>query len=203
MLRVAFVAGTLVVLGVAGCFHSDSQPSSRGQAATSPTSATESPTTAGRTDDSSSPETFRLSARQAQEVRVVLQFIDAFNARSLHPALTLFSSQPVVSDCDYRRIEAVEFTGRREITRWLKQRFADRDRLEFSRIVNENPDQPVGVVAVEYARRASDTLSALGFRSGIKPQLATKVVFTTRGPVRIRAFANGPVGGSPESCRPA
>lgn len=200
MLRVSLAIGTLVLLSVVGCSGSGSQPSNEG--AGGPTSGTEAVTNSGRTETSERPKTFSLNARQAREVQVVLQFIDAFNAGKLSEALALFSSDPVVSDCDYTAVEAVEFTGRREIARWLRQRFADRDRLEVSRVADENPAQPVGVVGVEYARRTSDTLRTLGFRSGIEPQLATKVVFTTRGPVLIRVFANGPVGGSPEFCRP-
>lgn len=39
--------------------------------------------------------------------------------------------------------------------------------------------------AVEYSRRTSNTLRALGFPHGIRPQLASKIVFTRLGWVRI------------------
>lgn len=202
MLRVGLAIGTIVALGLVGCSRSGSPPSNEGETTASPASATDSVKNSGGTGTSARAKTFSLNSRQARQVQVVLQFIDAFNAQRLREALALFSSDPVVSDCDYRGVEAVEFTGRREIESWLRQRFADRDRLEVSLIADENPAQPIGVAAVEYARRTSDTLRALGFRTGIEPQLATKVVFTTRGPVLIRTFANGPVGGSPELCQP-
>jgi hypothetical protein len=132
---------------------------------------------------------------------VTVQFIAAFNGRRLGPALDLLSPRVSVSDCDYKDVRAVSFNGRHEVARWLRRRFADRDRLTPSRIFNENPSQPVGVVGVEYGRRTSNTLRGLGFAKGIVPKLATKVIFTAQ-PVRIRVFANGPVGGDPNSCRP-
>jgi hypothetical protein len=76
---------------------------------------------------------------------------------------------------------------------------SDHDQLQLSRIVNENPDDEL-VAGIEYARRTSTTLQRLGFGNGIMPKLATKVVFTA-DPVRIAAFANGPVGGDPHSCQ--
>jgi hypothetical protein len=147
------------------------------------------------------PSTFSVSARQAREVTVTVQFIAAFNGRRLGPALALLAPSVNVSDCDYKNERAVSFGGRHDVARWLRRRFADRDRLTPSRIFNENPSQPVGVVGVEYRRRTSNTLRGLGFAKGIVPKLASKVVFTTQ-PVRIRVFANGPVGGDPSSCRP-
>jgi hypothetical protein len=148
------------------------------------------------------PTTFSLNALQAREASVTVQFISAFNGRRLGPALDLLTPRVSVSDCDYKHVRAVSFDGRHEVARWLRRRFADRDRLTPTRIFNENPSQPVGVVGVEYGRRTSNTLRALGFPAGIVPKLATKVVFTAQ-PVRIRVFANGPVGGDPNLCRPA
>jgi hypothetical protein len=148
------------------------------------------------------PVTFSLSALQAQEASVTVQFIAAFNGRQLGRALDLLTPRASVSDCDYKNVRAVSFGGRQSVARWLRRRFADRDRLTPTRIFNENPSQPVGVVGVEYGRRTSNTLRALGFAKGIVPEGATKVVFTSK-PVRIRVFANGPVGGDPDACRPA
>lgn len=150
-----------------------------------------------------SAEPFSLTGRQAEEVSVAVRFIGAFNARQLRQAVALLASNAVASDCDYRAVKAVEFRGRRDVTRWLRARFADRDRLTVARIGNGNPAQPTGVVGIEYSRRISRTLRALGFVAGIKPALASKVVFTEQGPIRILKFANGPVGGSPEFCRPS
>ena len=74
--------------------------------------------------------------------------------------------------------------------------------LRSSGTISQQPAEPSSgshVVAVSYARRTSDSLRALGFRDGIAPHVATKVVFTTTDD-RIRAFANG---GSEELCRPS
>ena len=151
--------------------------------------------------DRRTPTTFSLSPLQAQEVSVTVRFIAAFNGRQLHPALALLTPGVSVSDCDYKKVQVVSADGRQEVARWLRQRFADRDRLTVARVFDENPDQPLGVVGVEYSRRTSKTLRALGFPNGIVPKLASKVGFSTK-PLRIRAFANGPYGGDPNSCRP-
>jgi hypothetical protein len=148
------------------------------------------------------PATFTLTARQASEVSVVVRFISAFNGRHLRAALALVTPSIGVSDCDYRRVAATEARGRLQVAAWLRLRFRDRDQLTVARISNANPDQPSGVVAVDWAKRTSNTLRSLGFPAGIKPQLSAKVVFATTAPVRISRFANGPVGGSPSLCRP-
>jgi hypothetical protein len=88
------------------------------------------------------------------------------------------------------------------VERWLNQRFADRDYLQVGRVYNENPETPTGGLGVEFSRRTSKTLRALGFPNGIKPQLSAKVRLTSVGVSRIAVFANGPVGGSQDSCRP-
>jgi limonene-1,2-epoxide hydrolase len=150
----------------------------------------------------SPPQVFSLSSQQAEEVSAAVRFVNAFNARDLEGALALVASNAVVSDCDYRRVQPVSFTGRRSISTWLRRRFADHDKLTASRFYNENSAQLVGTLAVDYTRRSSDTLRALGFRRGIVPLIASKLVFSTSAP-RIVAFANGPVGGSPEACRPS
>jgi hypothetical protein len=143
---------------------------------------------------------FSLSAAQARQVAVVVAFLDAYDAGRLSAALAAFAPDAVVSDCDYRAVENVNFHGRGEIAGWLRARMADHDRLIVARIYDENPEQPVGVVGVEYQRRTSDTLRALGFAAGIRPKGATKVVFTADD--RIQRFANGPFGGSAELCQP-
>jgi hypothetical protein len=161
--------------------------------------------------DAATPTTFSLTARQAEEVRVVTEFVEAFNERRLATALALFTSSREyvrfvsASDCDYRRVVAVGFLGRSGVRTWLRRRFADRDHLTLETVYDENPEQPLGVVLLTYSRRTSRTLAALGFPRGIRPQLATKVGFTPRGPVRMTTFANGPLGGSdphPRECRP-
>jgi hypothetical protein len=143
---------------------------------------------------------FSVTSVQAQQIAVVVAFLDAYNAGQVHAALVLFAPDAVVSDCDYRQVENLDFHGRAEIAGWLRARMADHDHLTAARIYNENPDQLVGVVGIEYGRRTSDTLRTLGFATGIMPSIATKVVFTADG--HIQRFANGPFGGPAELCRP-
>ena len=144
---------------------------------------------------------FRLTAGQARAVATVVAFLEAYNAGQLDAALALLADDVVGSDCDYREGRVILFQGKDQAVAWLRARLADHDRLIVAAIWNDNADQPMGahVVGVEYARRTSDTLRALGFPAGITPQLATKVGLTPTDD-RIQAFANGPGGGSPDAC---
>jgi hypothetical protein len=151
----------------------------------------------------SPPAPYSLAGRQAQEVAVTVRFVNAFNAHNLAQALTTFAPNAVGSDCDYRRVQTVRFSGKRHIAAWLRKRFADDDHLRIAQVLNENPDQPVGVLAVEWANRSSETLRRRGFPQGIVPKGGAKVVFTRGSPPRIMAFANGPAGSDQNVCRPA
>lgn len=152
---------------------------------------------------SQSNNTFDLTAEQAQEVAVFIEFIQAYNIGQLQAALTLLAENVGVSDCDYQNIKVVTFQGKSQVAGWLQQRIADRDQLEVSQIDNENPDPSSGrhVIGVTYSRRTSTTLAQLGFEEGITPTLASKVIFTSE-PTLIQSFANGPYGGDPKLCRP-
>jgi hypothetical protein len=106
-----------------------------------------------------------------------------------------------VSDCDYRRGRMILFAGRRGVATWLRQRFADRDRLTMRSVRLLSTDPPTTydkAAAVEYSRRTSKTLRTLGFPRGIQPKVAAKIGFTTKGPVRITALANA---GADADCR--
>jgi hypothetical protein len=147
--------------------------------------------------------TFDLTAEQAQEVAVFMNFIRAYNNGRLDKALASLSDNVGVSDCDYQNIKVVTFQGKSQVAGWLQQRISDHDWLEVSRIENENPDPGTGrhVIGVVYAHRKSMTLSKLGFSDGITSMLVSKVIFTS-GPALIQSFANGPYGGDPTLCRP-
>jgi hypothetical protein len=147
------------------------------------------------------PTTYSLVGRQAQEVAVTIGFVNAFNAHNLRQALATFAVNAGVSDCDYRRVRVVSFGGKRGIAAWLRRRFADDDHLGVARVFNENPEQAVGGLGVNWAVRRSKTLRELGFPRGVAPQGSAKVIFTSGSPPRIARFANGPVGGDPDICR--
>jgi hypothetical protein len=136
-------------------------------------------------------------------VATLVAFLDAYNTGNIEAALGLLTSDVTTSDCDYRAVRATSADGIQAAREWLRLRAADHDQLALERIANENPDPLTGshVVAVTYSRRTSDTLRSLGFADGVVPGLASKVVFTPSDD-RIRAFANGPVGGDQQSCRP-
>jgi hypothetical protein len=147
------------------------------------------------------PAVFSVNGQQALEVVTVARFVKAFNAGRIDDAMALWADDVGGSDCDYRRATALSFSGRQQTQDWLHARAADHDRLDIREVYNLNPDQPVGVAGVGWARRSSDTLRALRLGDGIVPQLGAKVVFDLSG--RIRSFANGPDGGSANFCRPA
>jgi len=147
--------------------------------------------------------TFRTSAQQARMVATLVAFLDAYNSGRVDDALALLTADVSVSDCDYRAIGVTFANGSEAARQWLRDRAADHDQLVLESILNENPDPSTGshVVGVAFARRTSDTLRSLGFPNGTAPQLGAKVAFTTTDD-RVRGFANGPGGGSAESCRP-
>jgi hypothetical protein len=149
--------------------------------------------------DASIPGVFTVNAQQAAQVTAVVEFVRAYNGARLRSALAVLIAQPSGSDCDYRRKRPFQFQGRTATVRWLRARFRDRDRLTLARVYNENPSGGPAV-GVEFSRRTSNTLRALGFRNGIRPKVAAKVIFSGSG--RIRNFAFGPVGGDPQLCRP-
>jgi hypothetical protein len=136
-------------------------------------------------------------------VATLVAFLDAYNAGRVEDAVSLFSPDGGISDCDYRAVRVITTTGPETTRQWLRDRAADHDRLVLESIRNENPDPVSGshVVGVAFSLRTSDTLRSLGFASGIAPQLTAKVVFTETDD-HIRAFANGPFGGPADLCRP-
>jgi hypothetical protein len=141
-----------------------------------------------------------LANRVAEAERVILGFIEAFNAGDYQRALNSFATDPDigVSDCDYRLEKSVRFIGRPEVERWLRDRSAEHDRLTLDRMrMIFDHGLLVGAV-IQYRRRTSDTLSELGLRGGIRPGVATKVAFTEEGPIRITQFANA---GNDDVCR--
>lgn len=141
-----------------------------------------------------------LDARQAQEVAVLVEFFRAYNAGQVATALALFGPTWLWSDCDYRRGHVIVGKGIDSLKRWLLQRKADHDRLEIGSIyVGTLQEEALGA---SFRRRTNDTLRALGKSRGIVPAIAAKVIFgDVSGAVRITGFANGPYGGTQESCQ--
>lgn len=148
-----------------------------------------------------------LSLSQAQNVTTLTELIRAYNAGHLDDVLALLDEKVVWSDCDYQNIKVVNLVGKGKVAEWLKERFVDHDFLEIGTIqtatmeIQDRDPVTKDAVGVDYQYRTSDTLKNLGFPKGIKPQLASKVIFTATHDHVLR-FANGPYGGSVEACRP-
>jgi len=110
---------------------------------------------------------------------------------------------PVVSDCNYATATVVDLRGRDQVSAWIDGRIADHDRFTVERIENGNTDASSAAIGVVFARRTSDSLRALGFADGVRPQSETKIRFTGAGNnLRIEAFANGPGGAPSKLCEP-
>ncbi len=144
-----------------------------------------------------------LDAQQAQEVAVLIAFINAYNAGRVDTALALFGPPWVWSDCDYRHGVVLAGQDKASLRRWLQQRAADHDWLDIGRItVGTVQEEALGVT---FKRRTSDTLRALGRPQGIAPTLSAKVIFDGRSGAAARPsimrFVNGPYGGSLGFCR--
>jgi SnoaL-like domain len=146
---------------------------------------------------------WEVGPRETREIALVIAFIDAWNAGRVDDASNLLTENVEFSDCDYVRVKAVLLTGRDAVRKWLRARAADKDRLTVATVFNHNPDplSGEGVIGVSYALRTSRTLASLGRPNGIKPQGASKVVFTDDD-LSIRSFANGPGGGDQTLCQP-
>jgi len=156
------------------------------------------------------PTTFTVSRLQAEEIAAVVGFIRAYNRANLKAALTYLEDKrgahgqetTAATDCDYRRQTEKIYVFRSGFARWLRQRFADHDRLLLSQILDQNPAQLVGVVGVRFARRKSDTLRKLGFPRGIVPKITMKLpLHFHRGRVKFPFFAlasRAPAGPNPD-----
>ncbi len=195
----AMLVAVAVSLLVTGC---TSRPSGKNQVEAgdrSTRSETPSSTPSVQATETVLPKgAFRLQAQQAQEVATVIDFIAAYNRQRLDEALRVLSESAILSDCDYGRRSAVELRGKTRIAGWLRQRFNDGDRLTIRSVANENPQEPIGAIGVEFARRTNGTLTRLGYSDGIVPTTNAKVVFAGDG--RIERFANGPIGADSASC---
>jgi hypothetical protein len=140
-----------------------------------------------------------LKGEAVRNVPVIKAFVDAYNAGRLQDALDLFTADGLVSDCNYRPVSVVQIKGEEAIRQWLYERIADHDHLVIDQAYNTSGDPRV--LGVSWRSRSSKTLSRLGFRDGIRPQLGAKVIFSEAHD-RIQVFANGPVGGPLSSCQP-
>lgn len=148
------------------------------------------------------PGVFTLSAIRARQVSTVVRMIDAYNAGRLDEVVPLLDDGISWSDCDYKMVALVALVGKTQVFSYLRQRFADHDQLTIANIWNQNPGADgAQTVGVDFSRRVSDTIRALGLPNGVRPTLASKVIFDSTGD-RIKAFANGPYGGSTDACRP-
>ncbi len=143
-------------------------------------------------------------SRQQAALSTLGHFFAAFNAHHPAAALTWFTNDPRyvryvgANDCDYRTRRTVGFSNRAQVSGWLKARARDHDRLVVAN-VRLIGTRPAGA-AISYRLRQSDTLRSLGHPQGIVPDIATKVGFTTRGPVRITQFASA--AGTDRPCGP-
>jgi len=193
----------LLVVSAIACLLSACTP---GSTSTHESGVTPSPSLPDRgASASASPDQgggFTLSAIRARQVSTVVRMIDAYDAGRLDDLLLLLDDGIGWSDCDYKTVALVDLVGRAQVVTYLRQRFADHDRFEIASVWNQNPGADGALtVGVDFSLRASDTIRALGFPNGIRPAFASKVIFDSTGG-RITAFANGPYGGSTDSCRP-
>lgn len=142
-------------------------------------------------------------ASDAPRVALVERFIAAIDRGDRSAVLALMIDDPIVSDCDYANVAVVEVRGRDKVSAWIDGRVADHDRFTVERIENGNTDASSAAIGVVFARRTSDSLRALGFADGVRPQSETKIRFSGSGnDLRIETFANGPGGGPSKLCKP-
>jgi limonene-1,2-epoxide hydrolase len=120
----------------------------------------------------------RLDAQQAEAVRTVIEFIQAYDRADLEAVIALMQDDVAYSDCDYANHTYIAVKGKTAVRDWLRARFADHDRWELGDVTLNN-----AVLAVALSNRSSDSLQAVGFSSGIKPRGAAKVIFIGHYPL--------------------
>ena len=129
-------------------------------------------------------------AADAPRVALAEQFIEAWNRGDRSAVLAVMIDDPLLSDCDYANATVVDLRGRDQVSAWIDARIAEHDRFAPEQIFNGNADTPSAAIGVAFARRANDSLRAMGFADGIRPQSAAKIRFTGSGnDLRIETFA--------------
>lgn len=193
------VVATISTVLLAACTATGTAAPSTTPAGSRPTSSQESSDASGAATQS--PDTFEVTGAQATEVAHLMDFISAYNAGHLQTALSQFSSTQAVgfSDCDYATQQLVDGHGIVQVAAWLRQNIADHDRLLVAQVLNQNPDQPLGVLGVSFSKRSSNSIARAGRTNGMTPTADAKVKFDSSG--LITEFNNGPYGGPPGACR--
>lgn len=109
--------------------------------------------------------------------------ISAYNAGHLQTALSQFSRTQAVgfSDCDYATQQLVDGQGIVQIAAWLRQNIADHDRLIVVQVLNQNPDQSLGVLGVSFSKRSSNSIARAGRTNGMTLTASAKVKFDSSG----------------------
>ena len=146
-----------------------------------------------------------IDAAHARLVSAVVALVSAYNAGDLDAVLSLVGERVVWADCDYRAQNVIGLhqpASHSELSAFLRDAFADHDRLEISSVSFATGEQPGSVgqaVSVAYGRRTSDTIRSLGFTNGILGPRATKIAFSAGRIVSV-SNASFPVSGA--ECRP-
>ncbi len=130
----------------------------------------------------------------ARNASIILAFFDAYNAANLNDVLAFIDEKGQISDCDFLTNKPVLYQGKKQITNWLRQRFADHDQFVVGEVNASNSG--AGVV---FARRTSDILRTLGYAKGIVPNFAAKIAMVW-GSDTIAGIALGPGFHSTNSC---
>lgn len=123
---------------------------------TAPTRATPSPIPV-RTAATPAPT---MSAERARAMAEA--YLAAYNAGDLDAALALLAEDVTIADCDYASGTRVSLSGKAEVVRWLRQRFADHDRFEVQRMSVNPQDFTTGIL---YRQRTTDSLRAQGIEA--------------------------------------
>jgi hypothetical protein len=206
-LQSVLILGSLVVILVA-CSSAVSRSEERPTPMpTLPPSPTVSPTPEPQPTATFPPvtPTLDLANGEGKEgARLVLAFINAFNAGRLDEAADLLDDDAGASDCNWDTRTDIDIPrgggNKDKVVEWLRQRLADHDQLIVSRIL-QGSDSP-NAFGVHFVRRTSDTLRRLGFPDGLNNIGPAKVILTFDYK-HILNFALGPgPQGDKSTCYP-
>lgn len=198
--------GSLVVIATISMVLLAACTTGGGTAASSTTPADSPLASSPRSTDASGvaarpPDSFQVAGAHTAEVAHLMNFVSAYNAGDVQGALSQFSRTHDLgfSDCDYATQQLVDGHGHDQVVAWMRHNIAEHDRLVVGAIIDEAPDQPLGVLGVTFSRRSSVSIAHSGKPNGITPILSAKIKFDAGG--LITEFNNGPYGGSANSCR--
>jgi hypothetical protein len=142
--------------------------------------------------------TVALTAQQARHITLATALIDAYNAGDLDTVTAHLSDSVIWRDCDYDGDPAkyaVELTGKRKVTDWLRARLQANDQLTLGTL---DYDMTSATVRLTFLYRDSQTIRDLHYKHGVTPMSKAEIAFTNTDQIASVLFV--PTRGETDAC---